>query len=88
MVEKIAYTDSWVIDKSQLKNDSQKTGLNLEKWMFQNAVHYEASDSPVGTELSVDLNYHVCPVVSAGHPKHEYTTGFAFDEILTQFGYV
>lgn len=51
--------------------------------MFQNAVHYEASNLPVGTKICVDINKSSCPIVSAGHPKHEYTTGCAFDWIMT-----
>jgi hypothetical protein len=51
--------------------------------MFKNAVHYEASNEPVGTKLEVQMKATTCPVVSAGHPKHEYTTGYAFEEILT-----
>jgi hypothetical protein len=51
--------------------------------MFKNAVHYEASNKPVGTPIDTEMKSSTCPVVSAGHSKHEYTTGYAYDEILT-----
>lgn len=56
--------------------------------MFKNAVHYESSNLPVGTVISADIKTDTCPIVSAGHYKHEYTTGYAFEEILTQFGFL
>ena len=59
-VHKVAYTDSWVIDRSRL-NDQQ------HQWMFQNAIHYEACDKPLGAAISVNAEQDVCPVVSAGH---------------------
>lgn len=68
-VKKVAFTDSWVIGKNQL-NEAQ------QKWMFENAVHYVSSDEPVGTHVSVEFMEETCPVLSAGHPKHEYTTGY------------
>ena len=70
-VEKIAYTDSWVIDKEELTEEQQL-------FMYRNAVHYEASDEPVGTRTQEGgFEENTCPVVSAGHPRHEYTTGYA-----------
>ena len=51
--------------------------------MFENAVHYEASNKPVGAQIDVSFKTNTCPVVSAGHTKHEYTTGYAFEEILS-----
>ena len=54
--------------------------------MYRNAVHYEASDEPVGTRIQEGgFEENTCPVVSAGHPKHEYTTGYAQKEIFMQF---
>ena len=56
-------------------------------WMRENAVHYVASDKPLGTSLSSNKKG-VCEEKSAGHPKHEYTTGYAHDEIFKHFGFV
>ena len=80
-VKHIAYTDSWVINKSQLTAPQQL-------FMFQNAIHYEGSSKPVNTKLSCNFETDTCPVVSAGHPKHEYTTGYAQHAIMEQFGYL
>jgi hypothetical protein len=54
--------------------------------MRENAVHYVASDKPLGTSLSSN-NKGVCEEKSAGHTKHEYTTGYAHDEIFKHFGF-
>jgi hypothetical protein len=48
-------------------------------------VHYVASNLPVGEEIGNGKGK-VCKEVSAGHTKHEYTTGYAFDEIIKFFG--
>ncbi len=79
-VDKIALTDSWAISRSQL-NDEQA------KWMLENCIHYVASDRPLGEEINRSYGSDVCVEKSAGHIKHEYTTGYAFDEIVKQFGY-
>jgi len=49
-------------------------------------VHYVASDEPVGTFVRNSYSPKVCPEKSAGHTRHEYTTGYAHDEILKHFG--
>lgn len=69
-VRKIAYTDSWVISASELTKEQRV-------FMFRNAVHYEASSLPLGASISVNMDHDTCPVVSAGHPRHEYTTGYS-----------
>lgn len=79
-VEKVALTDSWTIDRSSL-NRAQKN------WMWDNVVHFVASDEPVGKVLRDDSKTRVCIEKSAGHPKHEYTTGYAYEEILKHFGF-
>mgnify|MGYP001580714863 CR=1 FL=1 len=48
--------------------------------------HFVASDKPVGEETS-HSNYNLCREVSAGHSKHEYTTGYAFNEIIKFFDF-
>ena len=70
-----------MVSKSQLTEEQRV-------FMFRNAIHYEASDLPVGTKISCNMETDTCPVVSAGHPKHEYTTGYAQKQILEQFGFV
>jgi hypothetical protein len=55
--------------------------------MQENAVHFVASNEPLGTPLQRDRFNDVCPEKSAGHPRHEYTTGYAHDEIFKHFGY-
>lgn len=44
IVKKIAYTDSFVIPKSELNQEQQE-------FMKNNAVHYLASDLPLGTPM-------------------------------------
>ena len=55
-------------------------------FMSENAVHYEASTDPIGTPQKAPANAS-CPVVSAGHNKHEYTTGYSQSTIWKQFEY-
>jgi hypothetical protein len=50
--------------------------------MKENCLHFVASDKPVGEVIESNG---VCGEVSAGHNKHEYTTGYAFDEIVKYF---
>lgn len=77
-VKQIAYTDSWVIDHSELTKEQQV-------FMFERAIHYVSSDLPVGKPISTSFKDNTCPVISAGHERHEYTTGFAQEEIFAQF---
>jgi hypothetical protein len=49
--------------------------------MKENCIHYVASNEPLGTVLS-GRRSDVCIEKSAGHCKHEYTTGYAYDEII------
>jgi len=48
---------------------------------MENAKHYTASDKPLGTPLHDQMEHSPCPKFSAGHVKHEYTTGIAWPEI-------
>lgn len=52
------------------------------KWVQDSCVSYIASREPIGTRLAENSNY---PVFSAGHEKHEYTTGCAWPEIEKRF---
>jgi hypothetical protein len=80
-VKKIAYTGTRAIAKSRLTQAQQE-------FMFNNAIIYESSPQPLKTEISANKDTDTCPVVSAGHPKHEYTTGYAQKAIFEQFGFV
>jgi hypothetical protein len=55
--------------------------------MAENAVHFVASDKPAGEVLNDNLKNKVCIEKSAGHTKHEYTTGYAHEEIMKHFGF-
>ena len=79
-VEKIALTDSWAISRDELDRPQKH-------WMLERAIHYVASSKPVGELLNDNYKIKVCKEVSAGHPKHEYTTGYAQEEICKHFGY-
>jgi len=49
-------------------------------------VNFVTSEEPKGTYLSpYNQSYDGVFNLSAGHKKHEYTTGAAFDEILQFF---
>ena len=55
--------------------------------MWKRCVHFIASAKPVGAEISGNRKTEVCIKRSAGHTKHEYTTGFAHPKILEHFGF-
>ncbi|CDW90649.1 UNKNOWN [Stylonychia lemnae] len=76
---RVALTDSWVINREQLNKDQMK-------WMQENAVHFLASTQPLGEEISKFTRSSVCQEKSAGHQKHEYTTGYAYEELVKHFG--
>ena len=68
--------------------DKQSVPVEHQSKMYQNAVHYRASQKPLGTSLAgagYNADNMTCPLVSAGHPQHEYTTGTAHSAILAQF---
>jgi len=47
-------------------------------------MHYVASKMEAGKQVKFNKGM-VCGEVSAGHIKHEYTTGYAFKEIMIFF---
>ena len=55
--------------------------INQEQadFMRKNAIHFEADTQAVGTFLK---DGETCTVVSAGHTKHEYTTGCSHEKIM------
>ena len=54
--------------------------------MQENFVHFVASSAPAGQSVGGGGYYREgFPVKSAGHTKHEYTTGYAHEEILKHF---
>lgn len=77
---KIAVTDSCIIDKKFLTPKQQD-------FMLQNAIHYQASLHGLGVSIRARAmrSHSTCPHVSAGHSKHEYTTGVSWPMILKQF---
>ncbi len=48
-------------------------------------MHFVASDKQAGEVVSKKRGVDSCIRKSAGHPKHEYTTGYAFDELCKHF---
>ena len=52
--QKVALTDSWTINKENLDKEQKA-------WMFKNCIHYLASSEPLGTLLTRNKKYDVCP---------------------------
>lgn len=48
-------------------------------WLAQNSVNFVTSTKPLGTPLKVPAQV---PCVSAGHEKHEWTSGIAITEVF------
>ena len=73
----IAFTDTGPVMKRMV-------GVDMHKWMEKTAVHYMACNEPLGQIMKAS-KMTACPHVSAGHSRHEYTTGVAWPEIRKQF---
>lgn len=73
-VKKIAYTDAVVT--------SEKLGNEKGVFMKKVARHWKASKKPGNEKLNTFSNV---PEYSAGHKKHEYTSGYAFPYIFPFF---
>jgi hypothetical protein len=74
----LALTDSYLSTPSDLTTEQQQ-------FLKTRAVHYRASSLPLGEKLCSDFPSALFPEVSAGHAKHEYTTGTAWPLIMKQF---
>lgn len=78
---KIAFTDSV---HSLLPFESNE----IKSFMKANATHFVASDEPMGTPIdhAYDFSHKpACQEVSAGHPKHEYTSGYCVKGVFDFF---
>lgn len=74
-VKQIAITDSAF--SPTLASETHK------KFLKANAIHYRASMKQLGSQVVPKGGKlkPVCPLLSAGHPKHEYTTGTSWPMI-------
>ena len=78
-VKAIAFTDS-------VHGVMRHMPREYVEFMAKSACDWVASDKPRDTLVrSVRDAYNGCVNVSAGHHKHEYTTGYAFPSIFPFF---
>jgi hypothetical protein len=78
---KIAFTDSI---HSLLPLESKE----IKNFLKANAIHFVASDQPMGTSIDYVYDFSqkpACQEVSAGHPKHEYTSGYCVKGVFEFF---
>jgi len=73
-VRKVALTDSFL---GSVDNPDAK------KFIHERTIHFAASAHPLGHPLGKEISG--MPKVSAGHPKHEYTSGCAKTLIFNLF---
>ncbi|RUO96956.1 hypothetical protein BC936DRAFT_141211, partial [Jimgerdemannia flammicorona] len=76
-VRAIALTDS--VHSAGSVYDTQ--GM-IKQWFSDNAINWIKSNKPLGAHEPSAERYFGCPCVSAGHPKHEYTSGTAFASVF------
>ena len=76
----VAFTDSVHKDFREELVDKEE-----EDWIREHCVHYVASLKPLG-EKEDSKDNGMMPTYSAGHHKHEYTTGSSWPEIQKFFG--
>ncbi|CAF0742526.1 unnamed protein product [Didymodactylos carnosus] len=78
----VAFTDSV---HSLLPSESEQ----IKQFLRQNGIHFVASDEPMGTPVRKRQSFYsyepACMEVSAGHPKHEYTSGHCVDGVFKFF---
>lgn len=79
-VSRVALTDSMVISKKDI-------GAKEASFVDNNFLHYQASEYELGHAIPDEMrrSYPTCKHVSAGHSKHEYTTGTSWPMIQMQF---
>lgn len=80
-ITRIAFTDSV---HSLLPCESSE----IKNCLKANAIHFIASDEPMGTSIDCAYDFSqgpACQEVSAGHPKHEYTSGYAVNGVFDFF---
>lgn len=78
---KIAFTDSV---HSLLPLESKQ----IKKFLKANAIHFVASDEPMGAPIDYAYDFSqkpACQEVSAGHTKHEYTSGYCVEGVFDFF---
>jgi hypothetical protein len=78
---KIAFTDS---GHSILPFESNE----IKNFIKTNAIHFVASDEPMGDPIDYAYDFSqapACQEVSAGHPKHEYTSGHCVEGVFRFF---
>ena len=77
---KIAYTDSYPIALKDLT-------LAEKKQMKKKAVNYKSSNFDLGVAIKDTGKVpSSCPLVSAGHPKHAFSTGCSWPIVAEWFG--
>lgn len=80
-LSKIAFTDSV---HSVLPFESKE----IRNFLKANAIHFVASDEPMGSPIDSAYRFShepACEEVSAGHPKHEYTSGHCVNGVFEFF---
>ncbi|CAG8647353.1 3241_t:CDS:10 [Paraglomus brasilianum] len=73
-VKAIALTDS-VHSKSWIREA-------MRPWFSRTAINWITSSMPLDTSIPEAMEYNGCPCLSAGHKKHEYTSGTAFPAVF------
>jgi len=71
----VAFTDS-------VHSVSPSDPKPVRKWLEKNAINWVQSDEPLDTVQKPQMfSSDGCPCVSAGHPKHEWTSGSAIESV-------
>jgi hypothetical protein len=80
-LSKIAFTDSV---HSTLPFETKE----IKQFLKAKAIHFVASDQPMGASIDYAYDFSekpACEEVSAGHPKHEYTSGCCVEGVFQFF---
>ncbi|CAG8484114.1 8522_t:CDS:10 [Paraglomus occultum] len=78
-VKAIALTDS--VHSKSLIHEARRS------WFSDVAINWITSSMPLDTPIPDAREYNACPCFSAGHKKHEYTSGTAFPAVFKFINY-
>jgi len=70
----VAFTDA-------VHSVSPNEDTKIKTFLHQNAINWVTSDEPLDTPVNGWMNSG-CSLVSAGHPKHEYTSGTSITSVF------
>ncbi|KAG9297967.1 hypothetical protein G9A89_018795 [Geosiphon pyriformis] len=74
LVKRVAFTDT--------VHSAGNIPTHSKDWFMENTKNWIKSERPLDTPVQDANGYFGCRCISAGHPKHEYTSGTAIESVF------